>query len=498
MSYKIFIFITCFLFLISPGICLERADPDQLRPNKTNSLQTPGPRRLISMDFQDAQLKDVLKVFSQQAGLNFIASENVKERKVTLYMDKVSVADALNTLLEASHLTYEQKKDSQIFVVKEWGRPQVETVTKIYPLQYAKVKGYELTAAGQKEVIKKELGIKEVLERLLSAHGSITEDPRTNSVVITDVPSQFTGIEKAIRELDIKLAQVMIEVEVLETTVEAIDKLGIEWGSSSAGNLVTAAGAERSVTYPFTKPQEMSKVGPAGDTDDLHLGYISATNLGGTLAMLDKDSDTRLLARPKILTLNNKEAEIKIITQTAVASIDKITGGAEGIGTQTVEAERIETGVTLKVTPQINKAGDITMLIEPAVTNTKWSSFFSGTYVDPQTRSVKTTVSVQDGQTVIIGGLINIEDAKTLRKVPYFAEIPFLGNLFRKQDDSVEERELIIFITPHLVGEQQQDLAGLFPGSTRAFWEGERLSWESDSFGVKEKTVQEALDRFED
>lgn len=450
---------------------------------------------LISMDFQDANLKDVLKVFSQQANLNFIASESVKDRKVTLYLDKVSVQDALNTLMSANNLAYEQKKDSKIFVVKELGKPEVETVTKIFPLQYAKVKGYELTEAGKQRKEEQTIGIREVIERLLSEHGRVTEDARTNSLVISDVPSQFAQIEKAIKELDVKLPQVMIEAEIIEATLETIDKLGIEWGSSAEGYLASAYGAMRTVRYPFTKDGDNPKIGTDGNPTNIYLGYLSAANLGGTLAMLTKDSDTKILARPRILTLNNQTAEINITSQTAVASLATIVGGAEGIGTQTTQAERVETGVALKVTPQVNKAGEITMLIEPSVTNTKWSAYFSSSYVDPQTRSAKTTVSVRDGQTVIIGGLINTEDTKKLRKLPFLADIPFLGNLFRKQDDSSTDKELIIFITPHLVteGEEPKGLA-----LNEALGKDGDLAWEYERFGLKEEAVEELLDRLEE
>ncbi|UCB57502.1 MAG: hypothetical protein JSV30_02665 [Candidatus Omnitrophota bacterium] len=415
---------------------------------------------VISMDFQDADLKDVLKVFSQQAGLNFIASESVKERRVTLYLDKVSVEDALNTIMTANSLSYEQKKDSKIFIVKEWGRPEVETITKVFPLQYARVKGYELTAAGQEARQSEEIGIKEVIEKIVSQFGQVIEDSRTNSLIVTDVRSQFPKIEKTIKELDIKLPQVMIEAEIIEASLETIDKLGIEWGTATDGIVASAYGAGRSSTFPFTKPNNMRKVGPAGNVDNLYLGYISAMNLGGTLAMLARDTDSKILARPKVLTLNNETAEIKITAETVIASEQQeiaSTGG--GIDRAIVSPERVETGVTLKVTPQINTQGEITMIIEPSVINTKVSSILANA-LDPHTRSVKTTVTVADGETVIIGGLINTEDEKIMRKVPFLGDIPLLGSLFCKKDDSSEDKELIIFITPHLAKERAR-MAGL-------------------------------------
>ncbi|MEE9316453.1 MAG: secretin N-terminal domain-containing protein [bacterium] len=448
---------------------------------------------VISMDFQDADLKDVLKVFSQQAGLNFIASERIKDRRVTLYLDEVTVEDALNTIMSANNLTYEQEEDSNIFVVREWGKPEVETITKIFPLQYARVKGYELTTAGEEKKESKKIGIEDIIEKILSQtkddkgqeYSKVIGDIRTNSLIITDVPRQFPKIEKAIKELDIKLPQVMIEVEIIETALDTIDKLGIEWGTAAEGELFQGAGAARSHTWPYRSTSAL--VGPTGVVDNLYLGYISATNLEGTLAMLAQDTNTKILARPRILTLNNETAEIKITADTAIASLEQITSSEE-IAASTVSAERVETGVTLKVTPQINKENEITMFIEPSVTNTKWSQYFSGTYVDPQTRSAKTTVTVRDGETVIIAGLINVEDTKISKKVPFFGDIPLLGYLFRKKDEQVTDKELIIFITPYLVKERVK---------TAGFPLEKQTPWEYENSGLKEEAMEKILDRLE-
>ncbi len=443
----------------------------------------------ISMDFQDADLKDVLKVFSQQAGLNFIASENIKDRKLTLYLDAVSVQDALNTIMSANNLTYEQQKDSKIFVVKEWGKPDVETITRIFPLQYARVKGYELTTEGEEAKKSEEIGIKEVIGQLLTEYGRVIEDSRTNSLIVSDVPSQFTKIEKAIKELDVRLPQVMIEAEIIEASLDTIDKLGIIWGTSGEGELASAYGASQSLRFPFTKDSGNPRIGPGGDVSGLYMGYVSAMNLGGILAMLNKDTDTRILARPKILTLNNETAEIKITADTAIGSLT-VTTSQEGLGESTVSAERVKTGVALKVIPQINREGLITMTVEPSVTNTKWSEYFSGTFVDPQTRTAKTTVTIRDGETIIIGGLIDTEDSKSLRKVPFLGDIPLIGNVFRKKDNKKKDKELIIFITPHLIKERMK---------TAGLASQEHLPGEYESFGLeKEEAMERILDRFEE
>ena len=469
------------LSLAQPQSESETAGAIELASAKISETEGLAPE--ISMDFQNANLKDILKVFSQQANLNFIASENIKDRKVTLYLDKVSVQDALNTIMSANKLSYEQKPESRIFVVKECGKPDIETITKVFPLQYARVKGYTLTSAGEEKTESTKIGIKEVIEKLLTKHGYAIEDSRTNSLIVTDIPSQFPKIEQAIEELDKKLSQVMIEVEIIEASLETVDKLGIEWGSSTEGLLFQGAGSSRTTHWPFMDQGE--GVGPGGDVDDLNMGYLSAANLSGALAMLAKDTDTKILARPRILTLNNETAEIKITAETAVSSGETEIATEGGLGTSTTTIERYETGVSLLVTPQINKAGEITMSIEPSVITVKNSSLLSNVS-DPQTRSAKTTVTIPNGETVIIGGLINTEDSKISRKVPWFGDIPLLGNIFRKQNDSSTDKELVIFITPHLVkkGEKSKGLAL-----------EKQAPWEYGRLGLKEEAMERALDR---
>ncbi|MBN3038027.1 MAG: hypothetical protein JW869_01260 [Candidatus Omnitrophica bacterium] len=456
---------------------------------------------VISMDFQNAALEDVLKIFSQQAGLNFVSQgPRVRGQQVTLYLDRVPVKDALDTLMRANNLTYEQK--GNIFIVKVLDRPEIETITKIYPLQYARVKGYELSSSQKSD--KTTSGIKDIITGLLSKDGqgkligAVIEDARTNSLIVSDVPSQFAQIEKAIKELDVKLPQVMIEVEIIETTTNTIDKLGIEWGTAAEGDLAEAWGSVRSSTYPFTKPNEhpslerVGKVGYDGVPVTVSLGYISAANLGGILAMLKQDTDTKILAQPKVLALNNETAEIKIVS-------DEVLGvrvEVDADGNRTTEAERASdvslvsegVGVFLQVTPQINpRTEEITMLINPKVSRAFLSPLFPTVGADAEVKSTQSIVRVRDGETVIVGGLISSEGTKSMRKVPWVGDIPLLGNLFRKKDDEVTDREVVIFITPRMVREDMPGLA-LNMGDP----------WGYEDFELKEEAMDRILDQFEE
>ncbi|RKY38094.1 MAG: hypothetical protein DRP73_00255 [Candidatus Omnitrophota bacterium] len=435
----------------------ENPPPQPQTVSSQNESSPPGEKR-ISLDFKDASLKDVLKAFSMQSGLNFVASEEIEDRTVTLYMDNVPVGDALNTILKANHLTYEQEPGTNIFFVKEVKTPEVETITRVYQLSYADAQEVKelIEKMGEEKAVEEETPegtktTKTYRHGILSEYGKVSADKRTNSLIITDIPSQFPTIEETIAKLDAPTPQVMIEAEVLEVATDLLDKLGIDF----SGTFAKFTGAVQTTAFPFGHlPQGTDRAESAS------YGTISTQELIATLQMLRTDTRTKLLARPRVLTLNNQTAEIKITAQTAVA--ETVTTTTVGTVGETISApERIETGVSLAVTPVINKDGYVTITVEPKVTEPQPSKYFTGEtlYVDPYTRSAKTTVRVKDGDTVVIGGLINTNDSEVVKKVPFLGDLPLVGNAFKHTQKESENKELIIFITPHIVKDYTYNLA---------------------------------------
>ncbi|MDP6685921.1 MAG: secretin N-terminal domain-containing protein, partial [Candidatus Omnitrophota bacterium] len=331
---------------------------------------------------------------------------------------------------------------SNIFVVKESGKSAVDTVTKIYELKYAQLSPSP-TADGEET----EAEILGLLGDLLSTNGKIVADKRSNSLIIKDVPSQFPIIENVLSRVDRRTPQIMIEAEIIETTTTLADQLGMNW----TGSFGTFSAPSLTTKWPFK--------GALLDKDLISKdGSMNLGGMGFSLSALLSDSDTRILARPKVLTLNNETAKIELTAATAVASITTVAS-SEGAATEASNsAERIATGITLEVTPQVNTEGYITMHIEPTVIVPVLSKFFAGSgggakFVDPQTRSAETTVMVKDGETVVIGGLISREDTYAFEKIPFLGDIPFLGMAFRYKSTGEVDKELLIFITPHIVKE---------------------------------------------
>lgn len=465
----------------------------------------------ISMDFKDASLKDVLKAFSVQSGLNFIAAADLKERRVTLYLDKVPLDKAMEKLFAANNLEYEFDREANIFMVRDRGVPTLNLITRVFHLKYATVSTSSLKeevervlASGDQETVgassssggggsgeggkwEKEdsAGITTAIKGILSKNdigesvGFVIEDYRTNSLIVTDTPAQMVVIAQLIAALDVPTEQVMLEVEMLDVSKNAVDRLGVNWPSTLIS--LTVPGT-RSTRFPFgsSGTNYNGNIGTGVDATDIqltgsnsygggldfgswqgnHFAPSILTVIGATLTLdfLRSQTDTKFLARPKLLTLSNEPAEIRIATNEAIGVKTATTDT-----TSNAEPERSETGVILRVTPQVNsETGEITMFLYPKVAEAVSGSTFTAAgesyqYRDPEERSTKSVVRVKDGNTVVIGGLIRNEVTAQETKLPFFGDLPLVGWFFKHKGgtssspDKDRQRELLVFITPHIV-----------------------------------------------
>ncbi|MBL7081987.1 MAG: secretin and TonB N-terminal domain-containing protein [Candidatus Omnitrophica bacterium] len=442
------------LTLIIFGFCISLISAQGVQEIYSHFDSTPA----ISMDFKDASLKDILKIFSIQSGVNFICSQDIEDRTVTLYLDNVSVKEALDKLFKANNLAYEFDEQAKIILVKKAGL-ELETITKVFPLKYASVscssiqteKSDNLGGEDVEEGEETEGGITLAIRALLSGSGKLTEEPRTNSLIITDLPNRFAIIEKTIKQLDIPVPQVMLEVEILDVKKSIVDKMGFTFGNSGAFGenpltlILPGAFLHKEAKYFIG---DLGKKGNQLDSTGAQGSVIFGNTFAGLLDFLRTRTDTRYLARPRILTLNNETAEIEITTDEVIG--EKLEYDQEGFVTGR-SAERYETGVTLRITPQINlETSEITMFLMPKVTEAATSNI-SG-YRDPEERGAKCLVRVRDAETVVVGGLIRYDKYEVINKIPILGDIPIIGGLFRHKDKQKDiERELLVFITPHIL-----------------------------------------------
>ncbi len=475
------VFYTFFIlnFILSPfGYALEGDEP------------------LISMDLQDASLKDVMKILSIQSSLNFVASEAVQDRRLTLYLDNVPLKEAMNKIFKANNLSYEMDKEANIFIVNDWGKPTTQTVTKVFYLKHATVSssslkeemkntisgtGSALSSAGGSSTttgsssddssgdeekgkwqVQEDAGITNVVKKLLSKDGSVIEDFRTNSLTVTDVPSRVEVISQVIASLDVKVPAIMMEVEMLDVSKDIVDNIGFKFGQTPLSVAITGGTANLGFPYhSWTKA-----FGGTNGSIDINSGSNGTSRYAAQLDFLRTQTDTKFLARPKILSLNNETAEIKIITNEAIG-VQSLQEGQGSASSTLGQAERFETGISLRITPQIDlDSNDITMFIYPQVSeaSTTSASFTSAgqnyTFRNPEIRSTKSTVRVKDGETVVLGGLIRNQNTTVITKLPILGDIPLLGTFFRHKNQSPgKDRELLVFITPHIIREDGQSLS---------------------------------------
>lgn len=479
----------------------------------------------ISLDLEGAHLVDVLKMLSKQSGMNFISTEAIRDRRLTLYLEDVPLREALDIIFKANHLAYDYYPDSNMFVVKEMGKPDLELKTKTYYLRYVHVDSARIKedidnflsseqaqsrgegsdqATGTEE---KKDGIKVAVESVLTEFGKFTVDPVTNSLTVVDVPSRFPLIDEVISQLDVALPTVMIEVEMLDVSKNTADLLGVKWPSTLAALDMTLnyratqfpfggtkfADAVANSTYIFSQ----SNPTPGGITDATwsfnNFGPNVLTVVGTELALqfLRTQTDTRFLARPKIMTVANQPAIVNITTKETIGG----TISTQVTGQETFSPEREDTGTSLRVTPQVDEAsGEITLFVDMNVSAAKTSNFaftgnapISGGLKDPEKRRTSAVVRLKQGQTLFMGGLIKTDKTDIETKVPLLGDIPVIGRAFRHRDKQEEERELMVFITPRLI--KDGTIVSSAPG-TAALAQREQLG------SSRRKNVKLALDAF--
>lgn len=283
---------------------------------------------------------------------------------------------------------------------------------------------------------------------------NIQADEVTNSLIITAPMSIFRSLRSVIQQIDIPRAQVHIEAIIAEVSVDTSDELGVQWGidGSQKDNPVAVtnfAGSGTSLTALAA-----GGVSAIGDGLTLGLGRFnhSSLNFGVVIRALSGDSDSNLLSTPSIVTLDNQEAEI-IVGQnvpfvTGEYSTTTTTSSTVTNPFRTIEREDV--GISLKVRPQINEGDNITMEIEHEVSNISGSSTGAVDLITNK-RSLNTTVQLEDGELLVLGGLIDEVLIDTEQKVPLLGDIPIIGALFRAKSVTKTKRNLLVFIRSTII-----------------------------------------------
>ncbi len=412
-------------------------------------------------------VKSLTTVFQQQAGRGTIAPIKI-------------VADDRSNALIIVAAENDMKRIRELLNLMDKEIPKGAGAIRVYYLQNAKAEDLAKVLTSIPQQTKTATGTTAAAAATstaaLSKNVQIVADKATNSLIITADPADYLIIEDVIRKLDITRAMVYLEGLIMEVKADKSFNVGVEWSMLKNVNIqpVTDLGGQSVGLAGFTGSSiipQVSSTGAISMPSGFSLGVIGAgikiggllfPNIGAVLNAYQNDTDVRILSTPQLLTLDNEDAEITVGEN--IPYVSRQDSGVVGVtGTTNYSSyDYKDVGVTLKVTPQINKDGFIRMKIDQSVTkvvNQSASVDAAGSQVlTPTTlkRTAKTTVVVKSGETVVIGGMIQDDSSKGTGKVPLLGDIPLLGWLFKTRSTTNTRTNLFVFITPRII-EQPED-----------------------------------------
>ncbi len=427
----------------------------------------------VNFALQGANVRDFCTWYADRLDINIVLSPKV-DGPMNITLKNVPWEIALRKALE-THGYVLTVDENGIYTVLTEDEVALEPLkTEVYSLSYTRA-----------EVAEK------IIKPLLSERGSVQFDAEGNQLIISDVPARFPDIEKVINRLDRQIPLVSISVKLFEITETDGSDIGFKWSSLEAYKL-TGSNIKRDYkhekirtdldsTYvheawtqhlePTQTPEIRTIAGDryTGDTEMTtptesvaktvtKTMILSAADFELVFSALMRDDNTELLSQPKIATVDNKEAEIKV---TRDIPIPNYTYNEETGSYEISDFETKEVGIKLNITPQVNEDNFITLDVQPELSTQYGSQIFviSGSEVAipiVDTRRAQTRVIVKSGETLIIGGLTSQDDTVNITRVPLLSRIPVLGYLFKHKSTETIKTDLLITITPTLVNEEAE------------------------------------------
>jgi type IV pilus assembly protein PilQ len=447
-------------------VTLVAADALVAPPAGQTTVQAPAPTQVppvapdqtgrfkgtpVSLDFQGADLRAVLRTFAEISGLNIVIDPTI-QGTVDVALRDVPWDQALDIILKANKLGYNVEG----------------TVVRIAPINVLSQEEEERRKLADAQALSGELRVLTmplsyakapdlvaILTRsALSARGEVQVDARTNTLIVRDLADRLTTAAELVKALDRPQPQVEIEARIVQTTRDFARSIGVQWGFN--GRVDPALGNTTSLAFPNSgsltgrsagtpgangaDPIVNLGVGAATSALGLALGSVNgALNLDVALSALERTGNGRLLSTPRVSTQNNVEAEM---TQGVEIPIQTVANN-------TVTVSFKPAALTLRVTPQITASNTVIMRVFLENASPDFSRSVNG--IPPiDTQRAQTTVLVADGETTVIGGIYLSREQATEGRVPLLHRIPLLGWLFRRDELSDESRELLIFITPRI------------------------------------------------
>ena len=460
-------------------ISLKR--PEDKSPAKAKSQIYTGNK--ISLDFQDIEVRRVLQLLADFTGINMVAADTV-QGNITLRLKDVPWDQALDIVLKTKNLDKRRNGNviwiapvSELIKAEEEEAKAIAQSVKLAPLQteyirlsYAKAADIEklITQGKNSSNNNNSSGMANndtLVDGLLSPRGTLSTDPRTNTVIINDTSQKIDQIRKMVDLLDVSVKQVMIEARIVSASTDFSKEMGVKWGVLSQGvtnNRNLLVGGSDTTLWNLREPEKDSELGGYKYTierpDNLNVdlgavtpgasriafGLISLSDfmLDLELSAVQADGYGEVISTPKVMTADKQSAKIEAGTQIPYAT----SSGNNGPKTEFIKAT-----LSLDVTPSITPEGKVMMKLN--ITKDSPGPATPTGQLTINKNAIDTNVLVDNGETVVLGGIFEETSNNSQTKVPFLGDIPYLGKLFRRDSKTENKRELLIFVTPRIVND---------------------------------------------
>lgn len=393
-----------------------------------------------SFNFSKTPLSTVLRIMGEQTQRKFLTDEELSERIVSFRLESVTADEALKALLSNYNLYYVKPEGTNIYVIKDRRREPIISISKVIRCNYIQSKT-----------------IIDSLKPRISRAGDIKADETTNSIIVNDIADVVAEIEDLVRQLDVPTPQVLIEARIIEMKSDKGLKVGVNVNNlyNSENYWISPLEKKRSEViedYKVTEKAVLPEVNFQqifgeifGTGGMVRTAVISGgVNIESFIEALSIRGIANVLGNPKVLVMNNNEANIEIVEE---IPYQKLTVSEQG--QPMVSTEFKEVGIKLRVKPQINPDNTIVLNVSPEQSYRTGESLGNIPIIDKS--KTDTTFLLKNGETAVIGGMIREVDSKTQYKIPLLGDIPIIGNLFKRTIKNKTRSELTIFITASIV-----------------------------------------------
>jgi len=399
-------------------------------------------KKPVTLQFRDANLKMVFEALSRTSGINVLLDRDVRsDLKTTIFVKDASVEDTIGLILMQNQLEKKILNENTVFVYPN-------TPAKLKEYQDLVIRTFHLTNADAKQM-------QTMIKTMLKTKDIFVHE-KTNSLVMRDTPEAIQLAEKLLASQDLNDPEVMLEVEVMEVSHSRLTDMGVQWPSQIGFSVTDAPSTPTSIVGPGGAIQTTTPPPVPLTVEGLKL--LTGSNIKVTpLSMLFKlsatDGDNNLLASPRIRVKQHEKAKIMIGDRVPVIT-NSVTPVSTGTPVVTGSVQYLDVGLKLEVEPDIHMDGEVAIktFLEVSTIANQVTNASSGTIAyQIGTRNATTVLRLKDGETQVLGGLINDEDRKSASKVPGLGDLPLIGRLFASHNDNKTKTEIILFITPHII-----------------------------------------------